>query len=77
MNYPILTESTITPEGYYRHNKCGQLLDAKTVSHPVWWKDLGPCSGTGEVHTEVVPYCKTCGPEPSSTGAPVYTEPGQ
>ncbi len=70
--YPILSECTKTTEGFYRHTPCGELLDSKQVSHPVWFKDFGHCAGDGSVHVEIVPYCATCGPEPSSHGKPVY-----
>lgn len=70
--HPILDECTKTEDGHYIHTKCGELLDAKTVLHPIWFRDFGHCTGSGDVSSEVIPFCGTCGPEPSSYGAPIY-----
>lgn len=73
-DYPILDESTRTDDGHWIHKPCGELLDGKVVHHPIWVRGMGACAGDGNVMQVVVPFCKTCGPEPSSHGAPVYAD---
>ena len=71
--YPILNESTRTEDNYWRHNPCGELLDAKRVAHPVWDRRF-TTAGDGSVQYETVPFCGKCGPEPSAHGEPIYVQ---
>lgn len=65
----VLFEST-GKEGVGFKHKCGENIQGKTVTHPIW---DGPfaCSGSGEVRTETVPFCLKCETEPNSSGAPI------
>jgi hypothetical protein len=49
---------------------CGHAIMAAQVHHPIWDGPF-PCSGSGRVHVEEVPYCPTCEEKPSSSGAPI------
>jgi hypothetical protein len=70
VNYEVLEECEVQPDGSARH-KCGTTLLVTPVYHPVW-DGLFPCSGTGEVRVEQVPYCPSCQTKPGTYGAPVY-----
>ena len=65
----VLSES-IGKEGVGFKHKCGTEIMGASVAHPIW---DGPfaCSGSGRVHTEVVPFCPKCETEPNSSGAPI------
>lgn len=54
--------------------KCKSSIMAKTVTHPIWDGPF-PCSGSGRVHSEQVPYCPKCEKEPSSFGTPLDEDP--
>jgi hypothetical protein len=69
-NYQVIEESTPQPDGSWQH-RCGTTLLLTRVHHPVW-DGLSPCSGTGEVRIEKVPYCPSCQTRPGPFGAPVY-----
>ena len=65
----VLTESTGKEGVGYKHN-CGEEIQGARVAHPIW---DGPfaCSGSGRVHTEIVPYCPKCELAPGFQGAPI------
>ncbi|MBA7674319.1 hypothetical protein ES703_82529 [subsurface metagenome] len=65
----VLTESTGKEGKGYKH-KCGTEIKGASVAHPIW---DGPfaMSGSGQVHTETVPYCPKCETEPGFHGAPI------
>jgi hypothetical protein len=65
----VLTESTGKEGVGYTHS-CGTKIQGKRVSHPIWDGPF-PLSGSGQVHTEIVPFCPKCEEEPSSSGAPI------
>lgn len=71
--YPIIEQSTRRGKDWV-HNPCGTFLQGKEVTHSIH-DGPGLLSGGGRVHTEVVPYCPTCGPEPSANGAPIRQDP--
>ena len=68
--YEVIKESEPQADGSWKH-KCGTTLMSVRVSHSVW-DGLFPCSGTGEVRWETVPYCPSCQTRPSTYGNPVY-----
>jgi len=65
----VLSESTGKAGVGFKH-KCGTEIVGARVTHPVW---DGPfaCSGSGNVHTEMVPFCPECETEPNPSGAPI------
>lgn len=65
----VLSESTGKEGRGYKHN-CGEEIQGVRVTHPIW---DGPfaCSGSGHVHTEIVPFCPKCETPPDSQGAPI------
>ena len=65
----VLTESTGKEGTGYKH-KCGTGIMGASVAHPIW---DGPfaCSGSGQVHTETVPFCPKCEIKPGFHGAPI------
>jgi hypothetical protein len=67
--YPILAEAEMKDD-LYIHLPCGSTIMAMNVHHPIWLKEF-TCAGGGDVSIEVVPYCPTCGPIPSSAGTPI------
>jgi hypothetical protein len=68
--YPVLDESIQDKKANTWTHKCGSVVMAARVLHPVWVRPF--TGGFGEVDIEVVPYCPTCESKPSSDGAPVY-----
>lgn len=62
-----------TPDGKkqeYECAKCDSTILGITVTHPVWDGPF-PCSGSGRVESEQVPYCPTCETKPGYFGMPV------
>ena len=70
--YPVIEESTRKGDEWV--HKCGTTLIGKQVIHSI---HDGPfaLSGSGQTHTETVPYCPTCQPEPSPYGTPLSRDP--
>ena len=68
--YQVLDESTYNKtKAEWVHDKCGTVLLAQHVIHPVHDSIWGGAPiGWGEVETEVVPYCPACSKKPSSNG---------
>lgn len=65
----VLTESTERADGKFVHS-CGTTLLGARVHHSIWDGPF-PCSGSGRVEVEIVPYCPTCQEKPSEHGAPI------
>ena len=65
----VLIESTGKEGVGFKHD-CGETIMGARVAHPIW---DGPfaCSGSGAVHTKIVPYCPKCEIEPNFQGAPI------
>lgn len=71
--FKVLGESVKDPEtGDYIH-KCGAFVMGKTVYLSVR-NPLMPMAGSGEVVTQVVPYCPTCETPPPQYGTILETE---
>ncbi len=51
-------------------NTCGSEIQGATVVHPIW-DGPSPCSGSGRVHKETVPYCPKCEKKPNYSGSPI------
>jgi len=66
----VLTESKQDNETGEWHHKCGAVVQGKRVIHPVWDGPV-PCSGGGEVRSQVVPFCPECEAAISNIGWPV------
>lgn len=49
---------------------CGSVIAASIKYFPVWDGPF-PCSGSGEVISENIPFCPTCEERPDSRGTPV------
>lgn len=66
----VLTESEAIIEGSelkgYKHS-CGETVMDFIDYRPIWDGPF-PCSGSGKVHREHVPYCPKCEEKPDSTG---------
>lgn len=60
-------------DGSYKCKNCGTDIMGKKVFHSVWDGIFG-CSGSGDVRTEIKPYCPKCDKEPNSNGLPVYED---
>lgn len=58
------------PDGSYKCRKCSSIIQAVSVSHPIW---DGPfaMSGGGRVFNESKPYCPKCEEKPSDRGSPI------
>jgi len=65
----VLAESKGKEGVGYKH-KCGAEIKGASVTHPIWDGPF-PCSGSGQVHTETVPFCPECETEPNYHGAPI------
>lgn len=65
----VLTEST-GEEGVGYIHSCGTEIMSVRVAHPIWDGPF-PCSGSGQCHYEITPYCPKCEEEPSSRGSPI------
>jgi len=70
-NWLVLMESTMVQEegelkGYI-HNPCGEVVLAFIDYRPIWDGPF-PCSGSGRVKREVIPYCPKCEEEPKPQG---------
>jgi hypothetical protein len=55
----VLTESEHMPDNTYVHN-CGATIMCMSYRQPIWYPELGPCVGGGEVHRVNIPYCPDC-----------------
>jgi hypothetical protein len=55
----VILESEKMPDDTWVH-KCGTTLKALTYHEPIWYPELGPTVGGGEVKTVTRPYCPTC-----------------
>ncbi len=61
---------TVKPDGTYTCNACGSDILAIEVKRSVW--DFPEaCAGSGEVRTEMVPYCPKCEEKPNWRGPPI------
>lgn len=49
---------------------CGSDILSATVAHSIWDRP-GPCSGSGKVKYEEVPYCPKCEKKPNYHGIPI------
>lgn len=69
---PVIEESTRKGDEWV--HKCGTTLLGKRVIHSI---HDGPFAlyGSGQTHTETVPYCPKCQSEPSTYGAPLHEDP--
>lgn len=50
--------------------ECGAVILAVIRYYPVWDGPF-PCSGSGEVQSEQIPYCPNCEEVPDTRGTPV------
>jgi len=66
--YKVVTEKGNNQT--YACNDCGSEISGTTVTHSIW-DGPGPCSGSGEVRSETVPYCPKCEERPSPYGIPI------
>ena len=62
-----------TAEGYACVT-CGNTVMAARIAHPIWDGPF-PMSGSGRVHSELVPYCPHCEEQPSYCGSPISVGP--
>lgn len=67
--YKIVKEH---PDGReeYQCTTCKSDILAAQVAHPIWDSPI-PCSGSGRVHNETVPYCPKCEQKPDFNGTPI------
>lgn len=70
-NWLVLTESTLVQEEGevkgWRHNTCGETVMDFIDYRPIWDGPF-PCSGSGRVHRDHIPYCPKCEEKPVSQG---------
>jgi hypothetical protein len=57
-------------DGSYICRDCSEAIMGAQVAHPIWDGPF-PCSGSGRVKYETVPFCPKCESEPSFHGTPV------
>jgi hypothetical protein len=72
--YAVLQDSVWDPTAKQWIHKCGESLARQEVIHPIHDSGL-PLAGSGNTHTETVPYCPKCGEAPSAYGAPLDSDP--
>lgn len=70
----VLEESTWSESAQEWTHRCGAVVMAATVFHPIYDSPL-PLTGSGQVHVETVPYCPTCEAKPKEAGIPIRTVP--
>ena len=63
----VLIESSWDEEKRAWIHSCGEIVMTFTDYRPIWDGPF-PCSGSGRVHRDVVPYCPKCEEKPESLG---------
>jgi hypothetical protein len=58
------------PRTCYTCKDCGANILGAQVAHSVWDGPF-PCSGSGQVEYETVPYCPNCETKPGFHGSPI------
>lgn len=58
-HYQVMGESEKLPDNTWVH-QCGTTIKGHTTHEPIWYPELGPCVGGGEVRTITRPYCPEC-----------------
>ena len=66
--YKVEKEEGLLQE--YVCKDCGSKIQGAKVIQPIWDGPF-PCSGSGRVTSEIVPYCPKCEPKLSSRGSPI------
>ena len=67
--YLVLAESK-GEEGIGWTHSCGEDIMAARITPPIWDGPF-PCSGSGRVRSEIIPYCPKCEEKPDSSGTPI------
>ncbi len=67
--YKIVNEDDKGKQAY-ECAQCESKILATSIAHPIWDGPF-PCSGSGQVHNEQVPYCPKCESVPNHTGIPI------